>query len=276
MKNCKPYDKSSFDFYKMVYLKKQDNALKARLTAMDPLMQLHFDDYDQQFNANNLETLVANGYINQPKADLSELYRYDSATLSNLKTILTTTESGRVVKCQNCTINDVNTFDHLLPQSEFIEFIVHPLNLICSCGDCNGRKNAVWRNAGVRTSLNLYLDTLPDTQYLFASTDVGNLSTEIKFYLDNRDGIDATLFSLIESHYNRLNLFQRFVDGSDTVITSLRNSLDSLSLTDNPLLAKTIAFNFIRKEQAAHGINYWQSILKLALLEDDDFMIDYI
>jgi hypothetical protein len=276
MKNSKHFVGDAFAFYKKVCSKKQDAGLIARLLAMDPQIALVFAAYDQNFLTNSLEILNAHGYIDPEKADLKELYDYDSATLQQLKTLLTTSDTGRIIKCQNCTINDVNTYDHLVPQGDFSEFIVHPRNLLCCCGDCNSRKSSRWRNAaGQRTTLNLYLDNLPAIQYLFVTADIGNLAVETTYYLDNRNGIDAGLFSLIQNHYTRLNLFKRFSDGTDTVISSLKNILEPLRDFHDLAESKQIILQSIQKDQIAFGKNYWQSVLKLELLESDDFMIDY-
>lgn len=158
MKNSKKFEGNAFDFYKKVCSKKHSQELKNRLLAMDEDIGALYNSYDHHFNNNSLEQMVSNGYSNQEKEDLEELYDYGCATLQSLKDELTTTENGRVVKCQNCTINDVNTFDHIVPQNEFTEFIIHPKNLFCSCGDCNSRKGKIWRKDGNRTTLNLYLD----------------------------------------------------------------------------------------------------------------------
>ncbi|TWR24798.1 HNH endonuclease [Mucilaginibacter pallidiroseus] len=275
MKNLRSYDEDSFAFYELVRSRKRDAALVARLTAMDANMRLLFDRYDQSFAANDLQSLNAHGYVNQDKADLGELYEYDSATLSKLKDRLTTTPSGRLVKCQYCTINSISTFDHFVPQGDFPEFIVHPKNLLCCCGDCNPRKGSRWRNAGQRTVLNLYLDTLPAVQYLFVTVDIGFTSMATAFYLENRNGVDARLFALLVDHYSKLNLYERFSDEADTVITTFRSVIEPYR--ENHTLQETRQFvlETIRKEQIAFGQNYWQSVLKLELINNDDFLIDY-
>jgi len=276
MKNSKHFDGDAFAFYKQVCSKKQDAGLVARLLGMDAQINELFDAYDQHFTTNTLEAMNAYGYIDSQKADLKELYDYDSATLQKLKNELTTTNSGRVVKCQNCTINDVNTFDHLVPQGDFTEFIVHPRNLLCCCSDCNSRRSNQWKSPnGQRTTLNLYLDILPTVQYLFVTADVGNTAIETHFYLNNQNGIDATLYTLIENHYLRLNLFKRFNDGADTVISSLRSIMEPLRNFHDLAETKQILLESIRKEQIAFGTNYWQVVLKLELLNSDDFMIEY-
>jgi hypothetical protein len=275
MKNSKPFDGDAFAFYKRVCSKKRDVGLLARLLIMDPAIRGLFDTYDQHFRNNTLELLTANGYLDPQNADLKELYDYDSAVLQKLKDHLTTTEHGRVIKCQHCAINDVNSFDHFVPQGEFAEFIVHPRNLLCCCADCNSRRNNVWRNGGRRTTLNLYLDLLPSVQYLFVTVDIGNTAIETSFFLDNRNGIDANLFALINDHYDRLNLFKRYSDGADTIISSLRNIMEPLRAVRNLALTRHVVLESVRKDQITFGTNYWQSVLKLELLNSDDFMIDY-
>jgi hypothetical protein len=276
MKNLNPYNEDSFSFYKAVRSKKRDDNLISRLTAIDADIKPLYDSYDEAFDTNSLQSLTAKGYEGQEKLDLEALYDYDSATLTKLRGHLTTTASGRLVKCQNCTINSISTFDHFVPQSEFPEFIVHPKNLLCCCGDCNPRKGAGWRRNGERTVLNLYLDQLPNVQYLFVNVDIGFLSIETEFYLNNQNGIDPSLFQLLTSHYQRLKLFKRFSDEADSVISTFKDTLEVYR--ENHTLQETQEFatKTIQREQLAFGFNYWQSILKLELINNDDFLDDYV
>lgn len=276
MKNSKPYDKDSFEFFESVCEKKQSHPLKERLGILSNEIRASYLTYDNHFNNNTLEFITSFGYPAAQRADLDTLYDYDMVPFRNLRIELTTTESGRVVKCQHCTINDSNTFDHLVPQSEFIEYSIHPKNLICSCGDCNGRKGAVWRNGGKRTTLNLYLDQLPQQQYLFVELSIGNIRTDVRFFLDNPGGeINGEIYQLLENHYDRLDLCRRFADGADTVITSFKNVLGPLSLIQHPAQREAVINGYLQGEQNAFGFNHWQTILKLALVNDPDFMIDF-
>lgn len=276
MKNSRPYNGDAFRFYKSVCSSKQDAAMNARLLGMDANIRKLYAEYDRHFNANSLELLNANGYINQEKLDLGSLYDYKSAKIAALRDELTTTPTGRVMKCQNCTINDISTLDHMVPQGEFVEFNVHPRNLMCCCADCNPRRSNVWRRGGRRTTLNLYLDTLPEVQYLFVTVDVGNHAIETSFELINAGNlIDAELFALLLAHYQRLDLYRRFSAGADTVITSLKTTLEPLREFADLATARALALQFVAKERIAFGTNYWQSILKKELLNSDDFMVDF-
>ena len=275
MRNIIPYNENSFSFYDTVRSKKQDADLIERLEAMDGDIESFFRSYDRHFKNNSLEDMIANVFTAQQKSDLSTLYDYSSATLTKFRGQLTKTPSGRVMRCQNCTINNISTFDHFVPQGEFPEFAVHPKNLLCCCADCNPRRGNVWRLNGHRTTLNLYLDVLPDVQYLFVQTDIGKTDIETTFYLENRNGINNQLFQLLSDHYMRLNLFSRFSESSDTVITSLKAIVAPFRARHTLAETRDFVIETIRAEQIAFGHNYWQSVLKLELINNDDFLIDY-
>lgn len=279
MKNVSPFAANAFAFHQEVCRKKRnpedDLGYKVRLTVLDGNIQQLFNQYQHAQNINNLQTLSPHAYLPAERTDLLSLYKYKSATIQKLKTQVTTTPTGRKVQCQNCTLNEVNTLDHLLPREEFPEFSVNPVNLFPCCSKCNSYKGDRWRENGLRTSLNLYIDQLPDLQYLFVNTAIGNNLIETEFYLNNQNGVDPAFFELISSHYRELHLLERFSEGADDVITSFRHVLeaarDKLSLIETKGLAKQI----IEKEKIAFGPNYWQSILKITLIEDDDFLIDF-
>lgn len=272
MKNQVVYQGNAFEFYKKVKSKKHDKDLKGRLGLIEDTIKQLFDNYDNHFENNNLQLLEPHVFTPRAKEDLEALYSYSSKTLTDLRIALTTTPSGRNVKCQYCTISAINTFDHLVPQGAYAEFNVHPKNLFCSCGDCNPRKGAIWRKDGQRTTLNLYLDQLPQDQYLFVKLDVQDNSIGTQFYLYNAGNIDDSLFKLLEEHYKRLDLFRRFSESADTVITSFIHSSKPTFEIGTPDNAKTFILKHLQNEKKAFGHNYWETILKIELLEHPDFL----
>ncbi|CDS92088.1 conserved hypothetical protein [Sphingobacterium sp. PM2-P1-29] len=272
MKNQTVYSESSYEFYKKVKSKKTKKDLKLRLGLIDHIIEQLFEDYDNHYDDNNLQSLEPHGFVGQPKLDLEELYKYSSKTLTDLQIALTTTPTGRNVKCQYCTINAVNTFDHLVPQGFYSEFVVHPKNLFCSCSDCNSRKGAIWRNAGQRTSLNLYLDQLPNLQYLFVEIDVQNTSIGTRFFLNNTGNIDVNLFQILNDHYTKLGLFKRFSENANDVITSFLLSAEPAFSMGTPEAAKAFILSSLEKEKVAFGFNYWETLLKIELLRHPEFL----
>lgn len=112
---------------------KSDPTYKVRVNLLRNDIQNKFNEYDTLFVKNNLVTINPFGYTNQDKVDLLKLYSYQSKIIQKLKNSITTTEHNRIINtCQNCTISEVNSFDHIIPKNEFPEFSVNPKNLFPS------------------------------------------------------------------------------------------------------------------------------------------------
>nr|WP_199161918.1 hypothetical protein [Elizabethkingia sp. ASV34] len=271
MNNYKHFTGNAFDFYKKVFARKRDKITKGVLAGISDEIEILYKSYDDNFDKNSLAVLAKKDFADDVCTHLKDLYKYSAKTFIDLRTELTTTRSGRMVVCQYCTLNKVNTFDHFVPKGEFAEFSVHPKNLLCCCSECNSKKNNKWRDKGKVLFLNLYKDILPVEQYLFVA--ITNVKTiEAEFYLENKAGIDAGLFKRIEYHYEGLELCERFGESSDAVISSFLSDLRAFE--EFPLANKSIEIvkKQIYAEQTAKGANYWESILKLALLGCKDFM----
>lgn len=277
MKNVIPYYEDAFEFHKNVTSRKkvtiEDPEYKTRVLALDTDIEQLYVSFEDRFQANRLELLNAHGYTDPNKKDLLSLYSFKSKLLQQLKLKLTTTSTNRIVNtCQNCTINEINSFDHFLPKAEFAEFAVNPKNLFPSCTACNGYKMSAWREKGKRVFLNLYLDALPIQQYLFVNITLSKKGIETEFYTANTAGIDGDLFTLIDTHYKRLHLFERFSDNNDSVITPLRNNIEPYigELSIDKIKQSVIATS--KKNMIAFGSNYWKSVLEIALVNNADFM----
>lgn len=69
--------------------------------------------------------------------------------------------------CQYCTLNSVNTLDHIIPKENYPEYAVHPKNLFPACSQCNSKKSNKWLdNNNNFEFINLYSHDLPNLQYL--------------------------------------------------------------------------------------------------------------
>lgn len=272
MRNSKHHSGNSFDFYKKVLKNKRDKDLKIFLSPYTDEIEKLYKIYDNNFDGDSLALLKSHGFAKDECTNLKELYKYSAKAFVDLRTELTTTESGREVHCQYCTLGITNTFDHFVPQEEFAEFTIHPRNLHCCCSQCNSKKSNSWRDNGKTLFLNLYKDILPVEQYLFATIKMDDKAVTAKFKLENKTSIDADLFLLIETHYCKMGLFERFIEVSDSIISGF---LSDLKAFDEPTLSVNslkIVNKQIESERNAMGRNYWQSILKLALLDCEDFM----
>lgn len=281
MRNLKPYKDDSFEFWEDVVKRKQnpkhDPTFKSRVTALNNKIKKQYLNFDTHFGKNNLEELSSLGYSGSTKDDLLNIYSYKSKLIQELKKKVTVTAKNRIINtCQNCTINEINSFDHFVPQSEFSEFVVNPRNLFPSCTQCNGYKSLIWRDNGKRTFLNLYLDNLPKAQYLFVDITLKGKSIDVEFHLENPNKIDKELFNLIKSHYTRLHLCERFNESIDQIITPLINSMKPY-ISKLPIdEIKDSVIQTSEKNKIAFGHNYWKSILEIELVNFNSFTNKFV
>jgi len=277
MKNLVHFNENSLSIYTKALDKKQDNDMKTRLSAVLANITNAYSQYDDAFGLNRLENLVANPLFTPHKNDLSGLYKFTSATVRNLKEAIDKLQPFALGNtCQNCTINSVNSMDHVLGQAGFPEYCVHPLNLFPSCIECNGYKSASFVRNGNRRFLNLYCDTLPDVQYLFLQVFTNaNGDLDYSFEVRNTNGLSDNLFGLISSHYSELRLFKRMKDQSIKYYNELRNTVQS-RLDD---VSWDVVTRQVRKEALDNmnnlGLNHFQYVLNIAMVESPLFRASF-
>ncbi|MEH6555206.1 hypothetical protein [Pseudoalteromonas tetraodonis] len=119
---------------------------------------------------------------------------------------------------------------HILGQASYSELSVHPKNLFPCCTYCNRKKSASFTDdAGNRLFLNLFLDDLPKSQYLEVSFDLNWMPT---FSLKQPNDIPDNLFNLIVSHYEKLDLLDRFRGSSSEIINTLSSTIRTFKNED--------------------------------------------
>ncbi|WP_339098625.1 HNH endonuclease [Pectobacterium brasiliense] len=230
MLKIKPYEDESFPFYQDIVKSKRNSINKPRikeeLESISDTQSACFESYDGKFNANSLSTIESNSYVDNDKDNLKSLYQFRSKKIQELKNLLTRHPLHRdniLNTCQNCTINEADTMDHILSQSNFPEFSVHPNNLFPCCSVCNRKKSDRYTDENdSKLFLNLYLDDLPISQYLHVEFDYNWLP---RFFLEQPEDVPDSIFHLIESHYQQLDLLNRFRDSSNEIISDLKYTI---------------------------------------------------
>lgn len=271
------YIEDAFAFYQSIV--KACRARKGRPNFREEMQALHvsqkacYATYDYHFSANTLQELVVARDTSEKWKDLQSLYDYRSKRIEKLRiALMKHPDNGRLLNtCQNCTINEVDTMDHFVPQEEFPEFAVHPKNLFPCCTACNRMKSDVWRqkSGGGRVFLNLYLDPLPTDQYLFVEFDQTWLPT---FSLVQPDGLSNEIFNLIQSHYQRLKLCKRFQDRSHEIISKVAAEIRSTVRNYSAQAIQEIIKDRCAETKPLLGYNHWQLVLEEALAGNEAFI----
>lgn len=277
MRNLNVYSGDTSDFLDEVITSKrnspEDPNYKQRVNILSPAVKVLFSNYEIAHKANNHVSLVSNGFINQDKTDLLKLYSSGNSRLIKLKYTVTTVLDNRAMNtCQYCTIGPVGSLDHIVPKGEFPEFSVNPKNLLPACTTCNSHKNENWKENNKTIFLNLYTDILPVEEYLFVDLIVTENNIQPTFELRNVNNIDADFFELLEKHYSRLHLPQRFKRESYKVISELTNliSVSKHLLNQNQIIELVKAK--ISEDKAVFGNNYYKSILENSLINNQDYV----
>jgi len=195
---------------------------------------------------------------------LRACYEGPTSALKDLKAAITSAQPPRLLKyCPMCGTTTYNTFDHYAPIIRFPEFAVHPLNLIPCCSACNSKKSDDWLDSdGNRQYFHAYTDSHLDFAYLTVTLHEkpGYKAVGATFSLAQPGAVDNNTWKLIETHYERLHLLDRYTElSNDEIVEILSNSriyLETGGRDIRSFLAKQSA-----DREEAHGKNHWRAVL---------------
>lgn len=274
MKNLACYTNDSFTAFTDAVSRKKDLLTQARLMTVYASIQLKFINYDMLFAANELEFLVNDGVHKFLQTELQSLYNSDNALVNEIRREVENLQPRAYrYTCQYCTLEKPNTMDHIVPQSEFPEFAIHPKNLIPSCSTCNGYKGARWRVGNDKNLINFYTDQLPNYQYLEVTIykdQFGELN--FRYQLKYPPGMNLNLYQLISRHFTKLHLFERMRKSAITDLTEFEDLIKpryQRGETRASLEATTI--ETCGSLRAALGLNHWKPVMMEALVRSNIF-----
>ena len=272
MRKIKSYAGDTFNFHKKVLNAKKKGKTKTIVSDIEEIIKAQFECYDICFKEDTLQNLEAAPVSVEQKAALLDLYSFQMKPFQELLADLTTDEHNRVSKlCPNCTINNVQSLDHCIPKTEFPEFSDNPKNLMQCCMTCNGKKSKIWRNDTDRVFLNLFLDEIPNLQYLFVRGELIEGTPVFSFRLERPKGINDLLYSKIVSHYTGLDLLNRFAVNSPDVIDELIFIIKSLIENSIPQdKIKNSVLSSASKLQDKFGTNYWKALLYIECVSNKE------
>lgn len=268
-----PYSGDCFDTHKRA-VSQCRIAKRNRLLKVQTRIEEAYKKYDDNFLCKKLEKIVPDPGLEEVKQDLISLYDYQSNIILEVRKDIREAQVKTITStCQNCTVDTPGTLDHILPKSIYSEFIVNPKNLFPCCSTCNSYKSTSVINNPKKQFLNLYLDELPEVQYLFVEFKEANEELDYEFYLENKENaVPADLFSKIEYHYDKLHLTERFKLKSIQYKSELENTIKNFRKYLSIENIISVLKDKNKDEQKAYGHNYFKSILELAFLDNEQFM----
>lgn len=251
-------------------------ANKLQLQALRPQVLAEYKGYLGNFN--NVVNIPASTFNNSDAKLLRDCYQIPTKVRDRLLARILESQTVQFKHvCPYCLINKHSTFDHYIPEQAFPVFSVLVNNLIPCCGTCNGKKLQYWRDGGKRAIIHFYREALTDTPYLFGSLSFSVTGVpSVQYTLSNPNGIPSSTFDIIENHYRRLNLLERYSSSLDLPISTIKDDVDDLrsefgALVDNGAISRVITRKS-NKLKEHFGHNNWQSVAFDLLSNSNQFL----
>lgn len=277
MINLKPDIEDSFVEYKNAVERKKESPDRNELFSIESQINECYIDYGENFDGNTLEYIVPAEVGKLHKKALLGLYGSNAAIIKQFRQRHFAQNPQTYNNlCPYCTLNEANTTEHILPKEKYPEFAINTLNLIPACSGCNSMKGEQVLNPqnNKKQTINFYTDILPRDQYLYVDFTVVGKSIKSIYRLENVGGvIDSDLFSLIERHFDKFDLLNRFNDKAIQEVSELK-SLYLVESFKNEIEYNNFSEKQIRKvcmDRPQLGYNHWKIILYFEAAKSEVF-----
>jgi hypothetical protein len=250
-----------------------------RLTKMVVDLNARFEVLEAAYSSEKIGGVAVKAWTLIEKNDLLHCYESTTKTLEDLKKLIANRQADGIRDiCPYCGIGAPRQFDHYLPKAKFPEFSVHSYNLIPCCGSCNGLKGETWlQGNGDRTFINFYIDSLPTAPMLDLgiqwSVKKGKLVPVVSFNLLRPTRFSAAKFSLIASHFEKLELLARYKDQAHTEFLALRDAALARRAKTVFVLREFLE-NYLEKREMTLGTLNWRIALYRELMAHNPFLRD--
>ena len=268
-----PDDPTYLERYAGIRDKKKD-PVRAALVAAQALIETRYQAYARAIDQRTMAGLQSHAQALEISATLRACYDGPTKPLRELKQAILDAQPKRLLKyCPMCGTTLPATFDHYMPAVRFPEFSVHPLNLIPCCGKCNSTKDDDWLSpAGSRQFLHAYTDQIPEAQFvrveLFEHPAFDGVGAN--FSLQRPQDVADEVWQLIDSHFRRLRLIERYDErGNDEIAEILADCgafLNSGGEDVRDFLSGRAA-----DRRAVYGSNHWITVLMRTMAEHPNF-----
>lgn len=274
MKNLRPL-RLNYVYYRNIAGSKR-LPLRGQLLAIGAVVQRQYSSYVYTCLNGDLFAYTVSAFGIPDTTNLSNCYS-DTKQVKVLKSrIYDNQDAWLRFDCPYCLIGDSSeSFDHYLPQTVFPEFSILSNNLIPCCSKCNSIKSDQWKDLGAtRNILNFYYDPIPAQQFLQCSIAFRRNTPRVQFSIINPGAvINAPLFRIIERHYQRLGLIERFKQKSNSEITNVANTMRQLIGVYTRAQASQFLLEDATQMKLSYGNNYWKALLKEAMANSVPFLI---
>lgn len=248
--------------------KKNTNDHKANLISNHNQIVQSFADFESAIEAATLRKINPSKDLKAIAESLKSCYAVTTVGLQSLKGAITGAQAPRVLKyCPMCGTTLPRTYDYYLPQSQFPEFSVHALNLIPCCAQCNSIKDDDWLDTNSnRQYLHLYSDEIPVEPFLLAVLEElpSSGGVGVVFKLKCPPNTSLAEWQLIESHFKRLHLLDRYAEQVNDEIAEILADC-AIYLQEGGTNAAAFLGRMATERAKIYGESHWRVVLMRAL-----------
>lgn len=262
-----PDDPTYLDRYVAIRNKKH-MATRVPLIAAHALIEERYQAHAEAIGNGSLASLKSHDKAILLRDTLRACYDGATQPLKQLQQAIRDAQPKRLLKyCPMCGTTLPRTFDHYMPGVKFPEFAVHPLNLVPCCSTCNSTKGDDWLSvAGTRQFLHAYTDEVPDVQFVQVTLHQEQTLAGVgaTFSLERPAGVTDELWKLIDSHFRRLKLIDRYDErGNDEVAEILSDCSEFLDAGGQD--ARKFLIGRAKDRRTVYGRNHWIAVLMGAM-----------
>lgn len=267
-----PDDPTYLDRY-VVIRDRKHKTTRTPLIAAHALIEERYKAHAEAIDSGLLASLKSHAKALQLCDFLCACYDVPTQPLKQLKQAIRDAQPKRLLKyCPMCGTTLPRTFDHYMPAVRFPEFAVHPLNLVPCCSTCNSTKDDDWLSVGgKRKFLHAYTDEVPDLQFVQVTLHENQALEGVgaTFSLERPEGVADELWELIDSHFRRLKLIDRYDErGNDEVseiLSDCREFRDAGGQNVRKFLSGRAA-----DRHSVYGRNHWISVLMITMAQHEN------
>lgn len=171
--------------------------------------------------------------------------------------------SSKYGRCPLCGQRVVSSLDHHLPKTDFPLFVVNPINLIPSCGDCNKVKDTYKASSQQEETLHPYYDDVENDKWLKARV-INTTPCSIEFFVDKPSSWSDLLFERTLNHFKLFGLANLYSSESAQELVNINYRVASLhSLGGYQFVKDHLQEEAVSRNNAY--LNSWQTAFYEAL-----------
>ena len=227
-----------------------------------PILKVLYEQYDAQ---NGRVTNGQHGVVASDKADAIK-GQYDKTYEGEIHYYLRDSLMRDVHRCPYCSINQPDTLDHYMPQSDYPALSMCRLNLVPMCPECNRKK----KDYPYTDFIHSYYQTFPACSFLKATASVQLKRIIINFYLDEAAIPEAALVKKLKRQIMRIDLLDRMNKASTSFIEDLCSQCHCFWGIGFKIWLKSRLNDHIRM----FGLNDWRTASISAVLDCRE--VDYL